>query len=708
MPRSTTAFRISTALAVVILTVFLTPPETHQLLKSNLYKSLSNYRPALYADPAIVLIELDPEPDAGLQSPFVWADFFLILHEMGAELALLMLPVAPPESSSILSMGQKESFENRFDTEFNLISKNIATLFDAIRYGSVRPKDTTEFVEDLLSLIGKSKERLLNATIHSDTSGHLLLMKAQSVFGEDRLGTTIVDLGYSLPTYASAFAVAEYPHSTNYVPVFRRLSMKTILGYVQLDEELFRILSKMDKAGYFINIPPEMHPTILYDHIQDLLYQLLDTPQETTKKVWIEAKKQYEQSVKSLLTGKTKAELIHRLHTLLAEEPSEEAQAHRIQEQKQIVVESFDETQRIFDAYTALQNLLSKALHEADCIVGTRPDPQRERRSLWSAPTAAEAAAVQINSFRSGRRNIILTGWKQKISIAVPGLLLVLLLSPLSLPLVLFAGPIAIVVIGGAYSFLFIFSGIFINPINAALVSGAGATATLLAAWLMRLRYAWQIGPGFGSRLPRINSWVFGTIEGPPARQLPAMRSAILAVRAHLDISESMDGHGNRRAALLNEFHSAVAKEIRKYGGVILGAEDLIVISGFGTPLDRASARLKSDLRLHVNNALLAASNLSRRKSDSRDAWSFGIDTGECYFYFSSINGISVEGQPAVYARILSALAVRYESRVLTTLDTIREAGSGWTTKKLDALVDDTSGKEKPFYALIGPKQTGL
>ncbi len=699
--RLTRLYRLNLTIIAAMLTVMLIPSASNQQLKSPFYKLFSRGRPAIAPDPATLLIEVHPETVSGTQGMIPWSEFFLILEEMGAEQAVLTLPEKMLESSYLLSSDRKEHVQYRFDEEFDLIKKNIASLFDAILYGAVRPRDAVQFVENLLSLTDKSKERLVDDTIHIAAKETLLLDKVRRVFGEDNLGTAPMGLGYSFPEFDAAITVADYPRLPDDTLPFRRLPMELINNYLKLDEELVLLLTAMEKAGYLSGTQPDMYPTFLYEHVRNLLLELLDAPQEKTKNAWLGAKKRYEQSVSTLLLGKTETELDKGFANLLTDGVIEETQGKRIQEQRDHLAEAFSETRKAFADLMAVKELLSQELRGALCIVGIAPDPERKIENVWSEPTAAEAAAAEIQSIRSGRHSLILTGWKQRVFIAIPGLFFTLLLSALSLPMVFLIGFLAMLATGAGFFLLYITTGIFVHPIYAALAPGAAVIATVFAVWLLRIGYARRINPVTGNRFPRLNQWVLGTIGKSPAESLRSNQTVILAVRCRSVIKWEADRQGVRRAAILREFHRAAGRVIKKHGGVIVGADGDVVLAGFGTPFNTVSSRTLPDLGVHVNNALLVASDLSRRDAGSCDAWSCGLDAGECSFYFSSLNGFSVEGSTAVYARILSGLASRYENHILATADIVKAAGKEWTGERLDSMVDKANGMEMAFYALI-------
>ena len=703
MQKPITAFRLSATCLAALLAVFLIPPATNQLSKGRFYSSLADRRPAIDADPAIVLIEVDPGTDFNVRGPAVWTDFFLALGEMGAEQALLLLPDEVFEQSVVPSRDQKEYIIGRFDTEFGLINRNIATLFEAIRFGSVRPQDTAEFIDNLAFLVNKSKERLLDDAMNADSTESLRLEKARVVFGEDRIGKSPSDLGYSFPTYRSSLVIADYPLVNEDTLPFRRLSIELIRDYVQLEDKLYHLLTVMEEAGYFHDTPPESYPTLLYNRAQDSLHALLDTPSHTLKTAWLERKKAYEESVKTLLAGRTETELIQGLDSILAEETLEENQAQRVHELRQTVVESYSETKTLFLAHTALKNLLFEAIRGTCCIVGSSPDPERASQDIWSAPSAAETAAALIHSIRTGRYETIPTGWRQRVLLGIPGILSSVVLSVVSLPWVFALIVISILATGAGFSLLFVNTGIYIHPLHAAVVPLVAGTATLLATWYFRMRWVWATGPGFGSRLPRPLRWALGSVAGPPTGEPVRKRSAILAVRLRSDIGGLEDKNRERRAVLLAEFYGTVSEVIKRRGGAILGVEDFIILAAFGSPIDRKSNRQQAALSDYVSGALAAVHDLA--ENGMPDTWSFGLDAGECAFYFSSVKGYSIDGPPAVFARILSGLTVRYGHRILATQNVLSEVDREWETKKLDSLAEKASGQEKQFHAFIRRKQ---
>ena len=83
--------------------------------------------------------------------------------------------------------------------------------------------------------------------------------------------------------------------------------------------------------------------------------------------------------------------------------------------------------------------------------------------------------------------------------------------------------------------------------------------------------------------------------------------------------------------------------------------------------------------------------------------WLFGVDSGECRFMYSSINGYGAVGRPLKYARLLSGLAAKYGCRILVTGEAASRAGEAWRTRRHDSLVEKASGVEYAFFELVVP-----
>src|SRR5208283_457374 len=129
------------------------------------YDRFLRFRPAApsqqsaFGDAAKDILLVDIDPQAGSLAGLL-ADGLVILKEMDARYAVLDLPLAKKSPPALDPSVLRQTLPNALDREFSQMEENIQSLFDAIRRGSVRPRDASRYVSDLVGLVGKAKERL--------------------------------------------------------------------------------------------------------------------------------------------------------------------------------------------------------------------------------------------------------------------------------------------------------------------------------------------------------------------------------------------------------------------------------------------------------------------------------------------------------------------------------------------------------------------
>ena len=108
------------------------------------------------------------------------SDVFSVLMsstEMGASSLILEAQVL---GSSSLVFGNEAEILRRFSDEYSLVKMNIRNLFEAIRIGSISPVESPIYVERLVELTEKSRDRLTSEIIVRDEQ----LSRAAMVFGQ--------------------------------------------------------------------------------------------------------------------------------------------------------------------------------------------------------------------------------------------------------------------------------------------------------------------------------------------------------------------------------------------------------------------------------------------------------------------------------------------------------------------------------------------
>jgi len=128
----------------------------------------------------ILLLDIDMQ--AGSLAGFL-ADGLVTLKEMDARYAVLDLPLAQKSPPALDAAALRQTLPNALDREFSQMQENIQSLFDAIRRGSVRPRDSARYIADLVGLVGTAKGRLFGAAMGIERDDDVLLGQAAAFFG---------------------------------------------------------------------------------------------------------------------------------------------------------------------------------------------------------------------------------------------------------------------------------------------------------------------------------------------------------------------------------------------------------------------------------------------------------------------------------------------------------------------------------------------
>ncbi|MDR2305496.1 MAG: hypothetical protein LBE10_13050 [Treponema sp.] len=137
------------------------------------------------------------------------AGILIILTEFGASSLIIQAAVPSPGILGGSFSGRPESAEeirSHFDEEYNLLGRNIRTLFEAIRIGSVAPQDLGRYVAELIELAERGKERLSSALLREEGEGYARFEQASVLFGNMRQAGDLRLLraggGYDTPWYS--------------------------------------------------------------------------------------------------------------------------------------------------------------------------------------------------------------------------------------------------------------------------------------------------------------------------------------------------------------------------------------------------------------------------------------------------------------------------------------------------------------------------
>ncbi|MBU1080936.1 MAG: hypothetical protein KKB59_10660 [Spirochaetes bacterium] len=677
------------------------PPATWQ---GRLYSESAALREAVTPDQSILLIEASAAE--GAMDTAAWAEILTVLQELGADKVVSLLRMDAGAAPGALSSERRSSLESRFAQEFSRIESNVANLFEAIRLGSVRPKDSARFVDELLALVAESGSGLLSEVVDGGDAGLEALERARATFGPGRIGVDAGSVGFEAPEYLRGYAVAELPSPLGGELPFPRLGLGLLSDYSELDARLYRAFAAMEREGYLGASDPGSRPVAMYEHARGLRRDMMALPGEAATRAWREARATYLRSASEALAPGAEAGLLSGFDGLLASEGLDEAGTESARAMRAAAVDSFADARGLLASLQPMRARLKDAVGGSVCVLGAAPDPLRPPESIWLRPTPAESAAAFVNAAMTGRFVYVPSGTARGAWVIAAGLvsaaaLAASALAPFGLAASAAIGLASVAASAAFYLVLFKASGVWVNPAYAAAAVAAGAALAIGAEAVMNAARAASIRGEAGARMPAavVGAIVSGKADAPGG--LTNAGAAILAIR-HIGASVGPEAEDSRsRAASLRDFHEAAAREITRGGGIVLGAEDFIVVAGFGTPLARAAApRLAGS---PSDQAVKAAFAIALSSDPAIRAWRIGLDFGECSYFRSAITGYCAVGRAVSYARILSGLASKYGGGVLATDDFVAEAGGSVEARRLDSLVQKASGAEEAFYELIVP-----
>ena len=160
------------------------------LPQGGIYDSLLSYRRPIEANRSLLLIEADASNKSALipNERESIAGALLVLTEMEAAAAVITIPLEAENISRADTDSTNRQLSSAFDKEFSRISSNISTLFEAMRTGSVRPKDMKTYVQEVVDLVSEAKSRLYSLASSTERSQDLFLASSAGVFGKSYAG----------------------------------------------------------------------------------------------------------------------------------------------------------------------------------------------------------------------------------------------------------------------------------------------------------------------------------------------------------------------------------------------------------------------------------------------------------------------------------------------------------------------------------------
>ncbi|AEF82788.1 hypothetical protein [Leadbettera azotonutricia] len=505
---------------------------------------------------------------------------------------------------------------------------------------------------------------------------------------------------------------------------FRRIQAKDFFDYDEADKSLRRLLSESEPLGIFSGVEGENNPCFLYDYALSVREEMLSGPNEDGKIAWREARDAYMKSLEDFLYGPTEMILVGGYEELIASEALGEEGIQRLVDLRDSLIRAFVALRGRYNDLLDLRNKLNSALADSFCILGPGAPVQAPGAANRMLPFPAnllklflppqterlsdtEASALLANSLLTGRA-------------VIPGRMIWLLFGALACALLtglclkslgalssLCAGLLISFVSGAVFSWSFMLSGLWLDPLVPASTCLLATLVSFIWALALQVSFSRRFRLSYGPFVSRPALRRVIKAGRPRPSESCTVRAGVVAVKNPGLLVQEDKTNPRSSAEMALAFRERVAESFKEAGGTIVGSEGDLVIACFGSPLERIALGGKDlaspyDDHIHARSAPAVravgfVTELLKREGSS--LWHYGLDTGECTFVWSPLSGYSIFGRPAVRARILAGLAPRYKAQVLIT-SSVSEALPDLPARKLDVLKEKDGSGGEVFYEL--------
>jgi len=605
----------------------------------------------------------------------------LTLTEMNASNLILTGRVSP--SSSPVKITEAE-IRRRFYDEFILVGTNIRNLFEAIRTGLVSPVQAPGYVERLVELTEQGRDRLLTALIDRDED----LLRAVTVFEKFMEAETNPEfdndgkLRRVRPFDAEA---AEHPvfltlkqryaasqiegsdqglvlwlrrHDGTEIDIpldkngniiaawndsFRRINLELFREYDEAGRVMRNALVSANELGAFSQTLPEKSPLFLGDFALMLREEMIKAPDSKKKEAWIIARENYFRSLEEFLEGQAETVLVSGYNEVITDETGlHERGLEALANMRDEMRMSFELMREEYKKLSLLRDKLMEELFSSFCIMG----PQH-----YADYSALLANVMITNSHIVPAYDHSILFWS--ISSASLVLLFIFMLRPV---VQLVCGICLSVIAAAAFGCVFIFYSYWIDP-AVVLSSSLFGTFVIFYVKCVIIRYrSRRFRAAYGAAVSSGILKELIVLGRPRPLEVIVTAAAVVAVK-DIDLLHNEDNEKPEDAGKYKKiFFSSVRKTAFSYGAVIAGFEENMILVCFGSPLDKTGDPVKK-----------ACSFVKELIGNENKSWRYGVDFGKCAFYWTAETGYSVNGHPAVRARMLASNALQLKVRALVT-----------------------------------------
>jgi hypothetical protein len=704
-----------------------------------LYDTLLGLRSSPPVSAEILVIETGEVIEPG--------DIFAVLmalSEMGAGDLVVEVPVLGT-GSGIAETNEELGY--RVNDEFDLLGRNIRSLFEAIRLGMVSPVESPAYVDNLVELTERGRDRLNSAIARQDEAGSVSAARAEEVFGRT---TMAMDMR---PPPLSGAATADIPWYSRPQPdrdgKVRRIAPSAYpLVAVEADHIVYRALKprwekssveQIDLGLFLVNTytvqEKEIRTRFPLDRNGNILLERKRNGHNGFRRLMLDHFRGYEQTGRVLgrllkdsealgvyaMTVPERRPLIlyeyaENLKEELLKSPGESRRVAWINAREEYII-SLEEflygpaEMSLVNGYEEL--IASEGLGEEgiarlrglrDGLIRAFVAMREQHRQLvglrtmlsaevdgafciMGSPLYTESSALLANTLLTGYCITPGHRWYGIIWPLIAAFILLAGIHALRPALVLTLGFAASLFCGAIFGLAFILTGYWFDP----LIPTAACWGGIL--FLAVSRYC--IGHG---RMFRFRLAYAGLVNASMLRQLlkagrPLLSESLYTQAVIVAVKNpGMTAREDRvtpqeSARAATQFRREFTHIFKQQNALILGFENDVALACFGSP----PQRICKEEKLHpAANAVPGIREIMNNPLTAR--WHFGIESGDCVFSWPAGTAYTANGHAAIRARIFASLALKYNVRAVIG-ESARE-GSGYHLKKLASLAG------KNFYEL--------
>lgn len=535
------------------------------------------------------------------------------------------------------------------------------------------------------------KQRYDQAAIEDTEAGPALLLAKNG----ENIFLPLDDRGALLP---------ELPREED----FRRLPLGLFLDYERQDMEFYRLLTAAEAQGFLGKLAPEDYPTAWYQYAQELQEDMLTEPGAETRLRWMSARTGYLERVNNFIYGSSENQLIEEYERLIGSASLEgSAGVGAVVSRRNALIQSFKDLRERYEIFRAQREEIRAALSSSLGILGPPPAPGSKN------PSDAEISVILANTILTGRTLVPQANKYILLCALGAALITALCLCRLRTVNALFTGLTLVVLAGAFFSWGFILTGYWLDPLIPSGAMTASVAVSCIAGGRIRRREAKRLERAYESAIAPVYLHEVIRAGKPLPNEIIKAKAGIVAIRGGgLTAFESREDP-RESARRLTAFRLRVAELFKSAGATLAGFDGDLALVVFGSPLERVALQGMNQEMLYEDEIRARGGNHTPiakasgfitellRTEPETASWYFGLDTGEAAFGYSLVTGYMVSGPPVVRARILSSLGPRYKARVIITGRVYEKLDDAMPIRRLDMLSDKSANTREPFYELI-------